>query len=188
MPPTDVEETATLPLEGFDSVGQDRAIQQKVENNSNKSINSVDQTYIDKWEHFHSMFLLTDRYVLKNPPDCIQSYKSRWLCLQLMLKKLLLFHWKGLIVLDKVVLYSKRLKIIVTSLKQNSIGQTYIDKWEHFHSMFLLTDRYVLKNPPDCIQSYKSRWLCLQLMMKKLLLFHWKGSIVSDKIVLYSKS
>ena len=25
MPPTDVEETATLPLAGFDSVGQDRA-------------------------------------------------------------------------------------------------------------------------------------------------------------------
>ena len=32
MPPTDVEETATLPLEGFDSVGQGRAVQQNVGN------------------------------------------------------------------------------------------------------------------------------------------------------------
>ena len=31
MPPTDVEETATLPLGGFDSVGQGRTVQQKVE-------------------------------------------------------------------------------------------------------------------------------------------------------------
>ena len=37
MPPTDVEETATLPLEGFDSVGQGRTVQQKVGNNCIKS-------------------------------------------------------------------------------------------------------------------------------------------------------
>ena len=30
MPPTDVEETATLPLEGLDSVGQERPIKQRI--------------------------------------------------------------------------------------------------------------------------------------------------------------
>ena len=70
--------------------------------------------------------------------------------------------------LDTVVLYRQNLN--ANSLKKIL---SYLDRWEHFHSISLQTDRFVLRNHSVCIQSYRSNWLCLQLILRKLTLFHW---------------